>query len=112
MDVKSIPLLFLVFMLLAIAALVYVLVYGAAERSEEMPEAEKQCDEGKSGPCMKGPCEGTRSCTNGTWGACIVQKTCEPGEVVPCAKNGCASAYKVCNGCGTGYGECIGLNET
>ncbi len=75
-------------------------------------DEKKECSGGDTRNCMKGPCEGTQSCADGRWGTCIVERICEPGEAVPCAKNGCASAYKICNDCGTGYSECIGRNET
>ncbi len=109
---KNIPLFFLVFAVLAAVVLIAYVAMGLAEQEEEPLQEKKECSGGETRNCMKGPCEGTQSCADGRWGTCIVERICEPGEAVPCAKNGCASAYKICNDCGTGYSECIGRNET
>ncbi len=107
-NVKNLPLFFLVFIVAAMAILIIYVIASIPQETEEEKTGTKECREGETKDCMKGPCSGTQNCSNGTWGICIIERICEPGEVVPCVVDSCASAYKVCNDCGTGYGECIG----
>lgn len=108
MNVKF-PVFFLIFIVFAVLV-VYVVISIPQEPEQEAEPEKKECNEGETRNCMRGPCEGIKKCINGTWGSCIIERICEPGEVVPCIINHCASAYKVCNDCGTGYGPCTGRN--
>ncbi|NYZ76783.1 hypothetical protein H0O02_00520 [Candidatus Micrarchaeota archaeon] len=106
---EHLPLLFLVFVSLAFALLLAgMLSQGRIKEETEQPPGE--CAMGQIGSCMKGPCNGTQACVNGTWGRCMVKTVCTPGVREPCIRDYCASAYKICNECGTGYGPCIGMN--
>ena len=109
-KVNNLPLFFLVFIVAALAILVAYLISSIPQETEEEEPETKECSNGEIRDCMKGPCNGTQNCSDGMWGSCTVERICEPGEVVPCAVDSCASAYKICNDCGTGYGECIGKN--
>jgi len=77
----------------------------------EMEGAEEpwipDCNEGQTRECVRGPCEGIQTCINGSWNKCTVEVICTPGTKTPCVVEHCSSAYKICNNCGTGYGECI-----
>jgi hypothetical protein len=107
--VKNLPLLFLVLTALILVILIVYVAASVPQEQEEEPQEEiKECEDGETRDCMKGPCNGTQSCVAGSWGECIIERVCEPGEVVPCTVDSCAYAYKVCNDCGTGYGPCIG----
>ena len=104
---KNIQLLFFLFIVLVFVILIAVIFYQPEEEEEE--QIIEECS-GGSKSCMKGPCNGTQTCINGTWGKCTVDMICTPGAREPCVVNHCVSAYKICNDCGTGYGECIGKN--
>lgn len=101
---EQLQLFFLVFVALAFAVIIAAML--APEQREEQP-VQGECKEGENRSCMKGPCEGTETCSNGTWGRCTVERICTPGARTPCVENYCASAYKICNDCGTGYGPCL-----
>ena len=99
------------FLLLVFAAFVVGVIIAVYIPPPELEEAEEpelpECSEGKTKECMRGPCEGIQTCINGTWSKCAVEVICTPGTKTPCVSNHCSSAYKICNDCGTGYGECI-----
>ncbi len=95
--------LFLVFVFLVLAVVVIAVLSAPPE---EITEPEKTCTENETRDCMKGPCEGMQTCINEEWGKCTVEIICTPGTKTPCVVDHCSSAYKVCNDCGTGYGEC------
>jgi len=65
------------------------------------------CIDGTNQTCNAGKCDGVRVCKNGKLGNCFVIKNCVPGAKISCGPHGCATGYKTCNECGTGYGECV-----
>lgn len=66
------------------------------------------CHPGSSLPCTVGNCTGRYLCmADGSWGGCTWARTCVPGSRTPCLDNGCAYAYRECDACGAGYGDCI-----
>lgn len=108
-DEKSF--LFLVFTAFIVA--VIIIAFVPLPQIEEPGEPGiPECNEGQTKECMRGPCEGIQTCIDGVWNKCTVEVICTPGTSTPCVSNHCSSAYKICNDCGTGYGECMGLNES
>jgi len=106
MKVKNIELILFVFAVVIIVLVIYNSIQPPVE--EDIAPETVECAEGSVRDCERGPCNGTQSCTNGTWEKCSVEIICTPGARTPCVMDHCASAYKICNECGTGYGECIG----
>jgi hypothetical protein len=74
------------------------------------PLAPAACAEDQSRQCFVGNCSGVSTCINGAWSGCRWERVCTPGSRSTCLKDGCAYAVKECNGCGTGYGPCLGSN--
>lgn len=73
----------------------------------------QQCNENSTAPCKINNCTGLIICKKGKWGPCTLNVTCKPGSKAPCAKESCSVGYRVCNECGTGYGECaINVSQT
>ena len=66
-----------------------------------------ECSDEAVYSCKLGPCEGVRECKNGIYRQCQLKKICEPGSISSCNEHGCATGRRVCNECGTGYGECV-----
>ena len=66
-----------------------------------------QCEEGESIPCEIDGCNGMRICENKLWSSCKLNTICEPGSKEFCYENSCVNGYKICNVCGTGYGDCV-----
>ncbi len=52
-------------------------------------------------------CSGERVCVDGAWTGCITKRICTPGTRTQCIENFCSTGYKICNECGSGYGECV-----
>ncbi len=65
------------------------------------------CIENSTASCTIKNCSGTMTCKNGKWLSCRLNITCTPGSKAPCVENTCIVGYKICNECGTDYGECI-----
>jgi hypothetical protein len=103
---KYLPLAFL-------AAFLIVLVYSLFLANPQPVDLhypgldEITCQDGKVRQCSVGNCTGTSTCSDGDWGPCKLERVCTPGEQLPCLKQGCAKGFKVCNDCGTAYGECV-----
>ncbi len=65
------------------------------------------CMPGQARGCTVGNCSGTSLCLEGgTWSGCRWEHVCAPGARIPCLKDGCSYAYRDCNACGSGYGDC------
>jgi len=68
---------------------------------------EPECISGEKISCTgEFNCPGTRTCTHGSWGSCIVPSECEPGETQFCEAGTCENGLKTCDSCGK-WGECI-----
>lgn len=99
--------------LLFLAALLLVLVYSLFLATPQTVELhgpgldELGCTDGSSRQCSVGNCTGISACSDADWGPCKLERVCNPLEQVPCIQGGCAKGYKVCNGCGTGYSDCV-----
>jgi len=91
--------------------IVILLAIGVPQQNQQqetsLQSREGECHDGDIRECLKGPCNGTQICINGTWGKCDIKRICNPGTKVPCTENYCPIGYKICNECGTGYGPCI-----
>jgi len=74
---------------------------------EENWEIKPQCKEGESISCEIDGCNGIRVCENKLWSPCKLDTICEPGSKEFCYENSCVNGYKMCNVCGTGYGDCV-----
>lgn len=72
-----------------------------------LPGKETECIEGTTKACKINECAGIKECKNGKWIGCILKPICKPNSTAPCIENGCTVGYKVCNGCGDEYGDCI-----
>jgi hypothetical protein len=103
---RYLPLLFMAAILLAIIYSLFLASPQTVELHGPGPE-EPGCMEGTSRRCQVGNCTGLSICSGGGFGPCKLERVCSPGEQVPCIKEGCAKGYRRCNGCGTGYGDCV-----
>ncbi|MFH2100540.1 MAG: hypothetical protein ABII71_00430 [Candidatus Micrarchaeota archaeon] len=104
---KPFALLFFLFLVLT-AALVITFTWNPVPGpSEEKPEKPLECAGSQMEDCVKGGCDGTRQCVNGSWGRCVLETVCEPGKLYGCQGPGCSPGYRVCDSCGTGFGECV-----
>lgn len=109
--VRFIPLA-LLFLLIAIVGAVTAVFFlgpgaGVFHYSDGKPSYDF-CHPGSSLPCAVGNCTGRYVClADGTWGDCTWARACVPGSRIPCLDNGCAYAYRECDPCGSGYGECV-----
>ena len=66
------------------------------------------CKSGESKDCNDdNECSGKSVCIGGFWTGCITEKICSPEAKTACVENFCAVGYKICNKCGTGYGDCF-----
>ncbi|MBN1169820.1 hypothetical protein JXA56_02255 [Candidatus Micrarchaeota archaeon] len=84
-----------------------ILVIDFSPRQYHYPEPEQPiCIDGETKSCIVGSCNGTMACRNGKWSVCKWEILCEPGSRVPCSSEGCFNGIKICNECGTGYGNC------
>jgi len=98
----------LVILLGAIYYTFFIMGNWRPDTERERPEfSKKECGEGEKIQCIENNCTGERHCEHGAWSACRVEKICEPGSKEFCYSNTCITGYKICDGCGTGYGECI-----
>ncbi|MFH0737840.1 MAG: hypothetical protein V1827_04235 [Candidatus Micrarchaeota archaeon] len=68
------------------------------------------CTDGEKRACTIGACSGISACSGGAWGGCSWERICEPGSRELCIQDGCAYALKECDGCGTSWGPCQGLD--
>jgi len=89
----------------------YVLLL-AFPMTEDVPPVEAsppaaECNDGQMTECTLGSCPGKMTCTGGEWGRCMIAIICDPGKHYPCREEGCSEGYRICNSCGTGYGDCI-----
>jgi len=104
------PLLFLLgLMIIIFFSILYMSQSGALQQPED--GAEGLCSEGATRSCSVGPCAGISRCSGGEWGGCKWQTICAPGTSSPCINDSCVYGYKVCDGCGTGYGPCGGAEK-
>ncbi|VVB66473.1 Uncharacterised protein [Candidatus Gugararchaeum adminiculabundum] len=89
------------------------LTSGTKSNSSPPPSA-PACTEGAVENCTResDSCPGTHSCYKGRWSGCAVPKICVPGNRVSCATQDetCSYGAKVCNPCGTGWGDCTLTN--
>ncbi len=68
-----------------------------------------ECASGQTSDCaLPNGCTGIRVCVNNGWSACAtLPKVCQPGSKRGCTmENSCSYGFKVCNSCGTAYGDC------
>ncbi|HLC68596.1 MAG TPA: hypothetical protein VJH24_02050 [Candidatus Bilamarchaeaceae archaeon] len=73
----------------------------------ETPAATSSCSDGETQSCTVEGCGGERACLNGRWSGCNVPQVCPPGSRASCVENACVVGYRLCNECGSAYGECI-----
>ncbi len=107
---KYLPLVLLILLISVVAYSFFVLPLPIAEKEKTYGGSRSQprCCEGEKRACVNDlGCDGESICFNGAWTGCTVQKTCNPGERALCIENFCSTSYKICNQCGTGYGECV-----
>jgi len=105
-DASLIAALVLIIAIIAYAAY-YIQSSVVMPSSAYSPPQAGECSGNETGQCLIGQCAGIRTCQNGTWSRCALKMACEPGSSAPCYEGACVNSYKVCNGCGTGYGPCI-----
>ncbi len=106
MDYRYVPI--ILFLFLAMAIVYYFFIAGDVPQAPEPPPKQLPgCEEGISSICMVGTCEGTKECVDGEWGTCVLEQVCEPGRIYPCSEYGCSPGYRICDLCGTGYGDCV-----
>jgi hypothetical protein len=106
---RFLPLAMLLALLIFVGAVVMVYFMSPATGAFHYPVAENEsgCAPGTARACSVGICSGMSTCLgDGTWGGCDWQRVCIPGSRAPCIQDGCAYAFKTCNPCGSGYGDC------
>ncbi len=97
-----------VLLVIGLLAVLSIILFPSSSPTEPpVSDAVPGCSEGQTRPCSAGSCTGIATCLDGIWTGCRWEKICIPGIKAPCIYGGCAYAYKECNECGTGYGECI-----
>jgi hypothetical protein len=105
---RYLPLVIIGIMVVFLAALIYPsLNLGSQNIVPISLNPSPLCKDGMSQSCSVGSCGGVSTCTSGSWSGCVWQHMCIPGQKVDCLNQGCSFGYKVCNECGTGYGQCI-----
>ena len=109
---RDLDILFFVIISLFVLVIFFIMTLGTPSEEVRKPIIIPKCTEGTNMSCTLGTCTGYRVCESGEWSECRFERICVPGSVAPCIENYCAVGYKTCNECGTGYGECIGLNES
>ncbi|MBI5227085.1 hypothetical protein HY988_00720 [Candidatus Micrarchaeota archaeon] len=108
MDIHKPLLLF--FGLLMIATIAFLALSSLQNVKISADSLAPFCESGQTRSCTYNGCGGVTTCINGVWNGCNSQQACAPGSIAPCLENGCASTYKTCNACGTGYGKCLPSN--
>jgi hypothetical protein len=106
---RFLPIAILIALVIFVGAVVSVFFMSPEPGVFHYPLAENAtgCIAGQARNCSVGGCTGTSLCLeDGTWGSCNWQRVCTPGSTLPCLQDGCAYAYKTCNPCGSGYGDC------
>lgn len=106
---RYLPIAILIALLIFVGAVVAIFFSSPEPGIFHYPAAENAsgCVPGQVEGCSVGRCSGMSTCLqDGTWGGCNWQRVCIPGSRAPCLQNGCAYAYKECNQCGSGYGDC------
>ncbi|MEM3422360.1 MAG: hypothetical protein QXF35_03490 [Candidatus Bilamarchaeaceae archaeon] len=97
---------------ISILVVIVLLAFFTNSQKEILKEENQStCVNNSTKICYIGKCEGQKICNNGRWSDCTITFLCVPGSISNCVLNNCVRAYKVCNECGTGYSECIPLNE-
>ncbi|MFH2106438.1 MAG: hypothetical protein ABII22_04205 [Candidatus Micrarchaeota archaeon] len=106
---KSIPYLFVFFVL---SIVFYFFGFGNPSSAPvaKLNDAKSVCTEGAMQNCTYNSCNGYSQCENGKWSYCKMKPVCVPGSKSSCTDNGCVNGYKVCNDCGTDYGDCFETN--
>ena len=68
----------------------------------------RECGGNEMKGCVEGGCNGTQECLGGKWGECAMpRRVCTPGTTTGCSVDSCRFGYATCNGCGTGFSECL-----
>ncbi|MBS3067121.1 hypothetical protein J4450_00340 [Candidatus Micrarchaeota archaeon] len=107
--------------LFLLIVLLFVIVYAffGPTISQQAPSLSKismpkpACKDGEQEACTNSlGCSGERVCVDGAWTGCITKRICTPGARTQCIENFCSVGYKICNECGSGYGECIYKKES
>lgn len=103
-------------LLVLTVAVVMAVFFGSSESGvvHYPPSGQQQaaCQPGQARPCAVGNCSGTSACLgDGSWGGCTWAHSCEAGSRIPCLRDGCSYAYRECNPCGSGYGECVPISR-
>jgi len=101
---NAFPLLFILLSLLFVASIFIFFKPTLAIQSDDVLTL--NCSDGQIRNCTIRGCPGSSVCVEGEWHGCKWDTICSPGSIEPCLSYGCAYAYKVCNECGTGYGQC------
>lgn len=100
---------------LRILALAFFFIFGVLLLFSFRPIQEekivKECEENATRKCYIGNCAGRQLCSDGEWGECRIDVVCIPGTVEPCVIGYCARTYRVCDECGSGYGDCLPIDE-
>jgi hypothetical protein len=106
---------------LAVAAFIVAFNLQAKPSVQPTPEPQNpyakpnrtlECTSRETKACERGECGGTIYCIGGTWGECVQKKRiCVPGKKVGCTLDSCSFGYRICNGCGTGFSECLRESE-
>lgn len=76
------------------------------QQGEAAPPA-AECAGNETRQCEVNGCAGRQACQYSAWGVCSFSKVCVPGERISCSLNGCSFGYRVCNDCGSGFGDCL-----
>lgn len=113
--VRFIPLGLLALLVLTVAVVMAVFFGSPGPGVAHYPSSGQQqaaCQPGQARSCAVGNCSGTSACLgDGIWGGCTWAHSCEAGSRIPCLRDGCSYAYRECNPCGSGYGECVPLSK-
>ena len=81
---------------------------GACSNEVNFTVVAPECQGDANRSCMVGNCPGTQACSGGFYSGCQAPpRVCEPGETIGCSIDGCHFGYATCNGCGSGFGQCL-----
>ncbi|MEW6722800.1 MAG: hypothetical protein AB1324_06060 [Candidatus Micrarchaeota archaeon] len=100
--------------MLAVLAYPFLASSGAGKIGPELNQTAprpESCRDGETRPCSVNACAGTSVCAGGSWSGCTWEQKCVPGAKVSCIREGCVYAFRECDDCGSGYGECVGVPE-
>ncbi|MFA5381773.1 MAG: hypothetical protein WC356_01310 [Candidatus Micrarchaeia archaeon] len=115
-TIKSMNLYEILFILVISVSILFVIFIGI-QKTETIKQNKEidnltinniECFENETKDCITiNNCDGVIYCRNGKWTNCYKNKViCVPNSSTTCALTPCSAGIKICNECGTEWGEC------